>query len=204
MSLMERLGYVRLTRYGLVKTPDGRIASLHDGRVVGWTDEAGPPQGESEPPPILQPTFVPNFPPVETGAMKASEGDTNDDEWEWVIAIARARAAAEQAVEEVLEISESDFTDASMPLPAFTLPAVEIAPRRTAVLCDAVMTMPAIAAETVNLPVIDTPSGRTRAMSPQTLLPVPKLPRVDSPRSLSPVVSPRRFPAGTGRHPRGS
>ncbi len=44
--LLERLGFVKLGRYGLVLTPEGRILSLHPtvlddgtgGRIVGWQD----------------------------------------------------------------------------------------------------------------------------------------------------------------------
>ena len=46
-SLLGRLGYVRLNQYGLVKTPEGRIVTLHrrvlddgaGGRVIGWRAE---------------------------------------------------------------------------------------------------------------------------------------------------------------------
>lgn len=45
-ALMKRLGFVKLTRYGLVLTPEGRIMSLRPavlddglgGRIVGWQD----------------------------------------------------------------------------------------------------------------------------------------------------------------------
>src|SRR5215207_3090812 len=45
-ALLKRFGFVKLTRYGLVLTPEGRIMSLRPavlddglgGRIVGWAD----------------------------------------------------------------------------------------------------------------------------------------------------------------------
>src|SRR5688572_15819602 len=45
-SLLKRLGFVRIAKYGLVLTPEGRIMSLRPtilddglgGRIVGWPD----------------------------------------------------------------------------------------------------------------------------------------------------------------------
>ncbi len=44
--LLKRMGFVRLSKYGLVLTPEGRIMSLRPavlddgmgGRIVGWRD----------------------------------------------------------------------------------------------------------------------------------------------------------------------
>jgi hypothetical protein len=177
MSLLERLGFVKLARYGLVKTADNRIASLHDGRVVGWTDEDGPPQE------LPARTFAMAPPPLPPQVAPLVVDEPADDEWEWVIAIARARAEATDAAftDVETELDEADFTD-GLGFVTYAPPAAP--PQRVTAQQQAV---------------------HPRGMSPQTLLPIPKLPRADSDsaRHLSPVISPRRFPAGTGRHPRG-
>lgn len=130
-GLLQRWGFVRLRRYGLELTPDGRILStrpvLDDGtggRIVGWRD--GDPaisklsswKGERSEPSVVvdlatpvampQPAALPVPPapalsarpePVRPSAavmpVDVAAGPTVDeDDWEWTIALARARTAA--------------------------------------------------------------------------------------------------------------
>src|SRR2546423_857047 len=104
-DLMKRLGFVKLRKFGLMLTDDGRVVSTRtevlddDGTpVVGWrdTDLAAaqlPKWGAAKPQPA----------PVESrisARMKAAvpppaAAEPPEDDWEWTIALARARAAAE-------------------------------------------------------------------------------------------------------------
>jgi hypothetical protein len=116
-NLLARFGYVKLARYGLVLTPEGRIMSLRPavledglgGRIVGWPDgdlaamelqkwEPARPARLPEPatrvaalpPPIPAPKRVAAVPAV------AEAPQVDEDEWEWEIALARARVAADE------------------------------------------------------------------------------------------------------------
>jgi hypothetical protein len=149
-NLLERLGYVKLGRYGLLLTPDGRILSqrpavLDDGggnKIVGWqeSDLAAMELEKWEPPrparkkatairvavataPTIPAPARPMLPqvaavvapavklpglvapvapppvvaaPTVPAPVDAAE-EAGDDDWEWTIAVARARAAAEEA-----------------------------------------------------------------------------------------------------------
>jgi hypothetical protein len=141
--LLQRLGFVKLGRYGLVLTPEGRIVStrpavLDDGtgaRVVGWREgdpaitelPAWGPTPNAEPatpalqavasrvavppiaapeqpvasPVITVPSVIVEMPPAASEAVMpvavAPEPIVDEDDWEWTIALARARVAAEQA-----------------------------------------------------------------------------------------------------------
>lgn len=126
-TLMKRLGFVKLSQYGLVLTPEGRIMSLRPailddglgGKIVGWPDNdlaamelqqwepARPAAREAVatrvavPPPPLplpRPAPAPVAPaPVVVAPAVAQPEQTDEDEWEWEIALARARVAAEEA-----------------------------------------------------------------------------------------------------------
>ena len=118
--LLKRLGFVRLSRYGLVLTSEGRIMSLRPailddglgGRIVGWPDgdlaamelskwEPARPASQTAvatrvavaPPPIPLPKPVIAAAPLEV----AQPPQVDEDDWEWEIALARARVAAEEA-----------------------------------------------------------------------------------------------------------
>jgi len=124
-NLLKRLGFVRLARYGLVLTPEGRIMSLRPavlddglgGRIVGWPDgdlaamelqkwEPARPAAKPAvatrlavaPPPIPMPKPVAVTPatPVPV-AVVAQPPQVEEDDWEWEIALARARVAAEES-----------------------------------------------------------------------------------------------------------
>jgi hypothetical protein len=120
--LLRRWGYVKLSRYGLVLTADDRILStrptaLDDGaggRIVGWQDadlamaelqpwEPRPDPGLRSPAqPVAQASRH-----AQTPALRASgeampvavapESAVDEDDWEWMIALARARVEAEVA-----------------------------------------------------------------------------------------------------------
>lgn len=123
--LMKRLGYVKLSRYGLVLTPEGRVlsmrpASLDDGlggRIVGWQEgdlaamelEKWEPARPAPKPAVATRVAVAPRPPVPpappapiiarpvAAPVLAPEPVVEEDDWEWTIAIARARAAADEA-----------------------------------------------------------------------------------------------------------
>jgi hypothetical protein len=186
--LLQRWGFVKLDRYGLVRTPDGRILTTHPkilddgkgGRIVGWQD--------SDPAPVQLPAWQPTHGENVGGTAEnpvipatseaiggrlaaasaavmadavAGEAMVDEDDWEWITKLARARVAAPTAV------------------------APPAAP-------------------------IDRSGARPAA--PVTVIPVPPLPTVDialHASSLAPVVrpsaaqvaprSPGRFPKGTSR-----
>lgn len=87
-NLMKRLGYVRLSSYGLVLTPDGRVLSLRPaalddgigGRIVGWREgdlaamelEKWEPARPASPAAMTSPVaVVPPRPPVPTRPISA-------------------------------------------------------------------------------------------------------------------------------------
>ena len=176
-NLLERLGYVKLGRYGLLLTPDGRILSqrpavLDDGggnKIVGWqeSDLAAMELEKWEPPrparkkatairvavataptipaparpmlpqvaavvapavklpglvaPVAPPpapvVAAPVIAPTVPASVDAAE-EAGDDDWEWTIAVARARAAAEEAEQAAAQ-------------PKFVKPPFQAEPTRT-------------------------------------------------------------------------
>ena len=116
-KLLGRLGYVKLDRYGLVKTAEDRILSMRPatlddgmgGRIVGWRDDditaVDLPRWEPAKPLATTVASIPSLsrPPVPMTARPvappipvAPAAEEPEDDWEWTIAIARARAAAEE------------------------------------------------------------------------------------------------------------
>jgi hypothetical protein len=124
-NLLKRWGFVRLTRYGLLLTPEGRIMSLRpvldDGMgspIVGWPDRdlAAAELSPWEParpapqravasrvatvrvsPPVAARTIAPLAPtPIPAPIYVAPPAEPEEDEWEWEIALARARAVEEE------------------------------------------------------------------------------------------------------------
>ena len=116
--LLQRWGFVKLERYGLVRTADDRILTtrakiLDDGaggRIVGWQD--GDPAAVQlaawEPPrrksvKQLIPTIStrPERPaPASAAVMTAAVAGApvvDEDDWEWTIALAKARAVSTAA-----------------------------------------------------------------------------------------------------------
>ena len=121
--LLQHLGFVKLRRYGLSLTSDGRIVStrsavLDDGtgaKVVGWQDgdvsiwklsawnEAGEviplvparPVIPAASPVAPAPASPPSAPVIR--AAVAAEPQVDEDDWEWTIALARARVAVDEA-----------------------------------------------------------------------------------------------------------
>src|SRR4051794_25095229 len=112
--LLQRWGFVKLDRYGLVRTADDRILTtrakiLDDGsggRIVGWQD-GGPAQVQPaawEPPrrravkqliPTISPRPEQPVPPASAAVMTAAVAGApvvDEDDWEWTIALAKARA----------------------------------------------------------------------------------------------------------------
>lgn len=114
--LLARFGYVKLNRYGLVLTPEGRILSMRHavlddgfgGRIVGWMDTdlvaAQLNQWEAKKAQIMtQAALAPTVPvmaarPMPAPIPVAPAAEAPEDDWEWTIAIARARAEAETPI----------------------------------------------------------------------------------------------------------
>src|SRR5262252_3070373 len=116
-NLMERWGFVKLSRYGLVLTPEGRIISMRPAtlggqdtsRLVGWREDDFPAldlsswdaSPQPQPAPAARPVAVvprvatPPAParsvPTATAPVLASKAEEPEDDWEWEIALARAR-----------------------------------------------------------------------------------------------------------------
>jgi hypothetical protein len=121
-NLMARWGFVKLSRYGLVLTPEGRIISMRPaklggqdtGQLVGWREDDFPaldlsswdasPQPQPVPParPVAVVPRVATLSvaarsvPTPAAPVLASEAEEPEDDWEWEIALARARVAAEE------------------------------------------------------------------------------------------------------------
>ncbi|MBA3462643.1 MAG: hypothetical protein H0T46_21990 [Deltaproteobacteria bacterium] len=274
---MKRLGYVKLSSFGLVLTPEGRVLSMRPavledalgGRIVGWQDSdlaaaelekweparpapAGRPsvatRAAAPRPPIptgqhrvvsaasasvvirdqsLPATVaqVPTIkPPVRTPVAPAAvnvapEPVAEEDDWEWTIAIARARAAAEEVVAAAAEppplapgmdtdawpntetLTEVEYND-------YTSPMNEIA-RTVQRATAARVVLPAKVTPARPMPVVTAPQF-PRAKSPSTVIPIPRLPSVASTRSshVEPIVrgvpsiatQQRRFAKGTNPH----
>ncbi|MEJ7603843.1 MAG: hypothetical protein WKG01_38540, partial [Kofleriaceae bacterium] len=152
---MKRFGFVRLDRYGLLLTPEGRIMSLRPevlddglgGRIVGWedTDLAAMELQKWEParpapkravanrvatPPML-PAIMPDIPAIPGVARSqpapavAPQPQVEEDEWEWEIALARVRATAEEVEAAVVAAPPP------RPLPRVTQPHPHVVPRPT-------------------------------------------------------------------------
>lgn len=146
--LLKRLGLVKLSRFGLVLTAEGRIMSLRParsavlddgfgGRIVGWHDSdlaameleqvplAPAPQRAVAPavaislPPVPPPP-VPKAPPVVAVAapVVAVAEEMDEDDWEWHIALARARAVAEEADQKAAQARFRDTIPTVRPVPA--------------------------------------------------------------------------------------
>ncbi len=172
-------------------------------------------------PPVAPPTPQP---PVAV----ASEPVVDEDEWEWTIAIARARAAAEEVASSVKlasrdtqPLDDFDLSDNTKPTairivpakPAHTPPPLQN-PTPTRPLPVVAAPVSVAKAPVVKPPVVapnrapvapnraPVAPNRTfaRGPSPSTIIPIPKLPRVE-PGTLAPGVPvrpPTRVAKGTG------
>src|SRR6185295_1352982 len=110
--LLQRWGFVKLRRYGLELTSDGRILSTRSavlddgtgGRIVGWHDgdvsiwklsridreEPGIPS-VSAPRSVASADAAPVRPSVRVMPVEvAGDVPVEEDDWEWSIALARA------------------------------------------------------------------------------------------------------------------
>ncbi len=261
--LLKRWGFVKLHRYGLELTSDGRILStrpavLDDGtggRIVGWQEgdvaiwklsrwsgssgvgslvASGVIGPQATQPPGPRPAIMPTIPASsETKALVAApsrpsarvipaevagEPIVDEDDWEWTIALARARVAVEEA--------EAARPPAVAPRPA---PPARRPPERPTLRSTATADLAAsgdwrktdtaeataeTTAETttesaayedyrvssrpaIELPRIVPAIATPRTTTPSTVIPVPSLPTVDATRRarLEPVV--RGAPATT-------
>ncbi|MGE5181011.1 MAG: hypothetical protein ACM31C_03070 [Acidobacteriota bacterium] len=131
------------------------------------------------PKPVVAPAPTAAPPP-----QVAQEPVVEEDDWEWEIAVARARAEAADAERTAvaapqpellasLARTESESWDEPAPKPVARAPKVTQQPFAP-------------------VPARVQPSGRT-------IIPVPSLPVAADPRSVRPVVAPRRMPRATGR-----
>ena len=155
-NLLKRLGFVKLARYGLVLTPEGRIMSLRPavledglgGKIVGWPDgdlaamelekwEPARPAAKPAvatrlavaPPPIPLPK-PPVMAPVAPApvAVVAQPPQVEEDDWEWEIALARARVAAEESEQAAASVRAPRARLDTIPPPVATLAVVKIPP----------------------------------------------------------------------------
>lgn len=147
-----------------------------------------------------------------------------EDDWEWTIALARARAAEETTapvprvhaqtsktrpmpVVAVKDPATSGAWPATVPIGAIDYDSRPIAAPRATPMPARPKTVPPIApprAKTSPPPITRRAQARTEPVLPQitpsTIIPVPKLPSVQGTQRLEPVVgSPRRFPKGTAQ-----
>jgi hypothetical protein len=128
--LIRRLGYVRLGDYGLALSPDDRVVALRDGSVVGrrthdadvddfvmpvlapaplvtakpakpTTTTTARPAPAPAPVPAAKPVLAAKPAPAPKPAPATKPEVVEEDDWEWTIAIARARAAAEEIADAV-------------------------------------------------------------------------------------------------------
>lgn len=255
--LLQRLGFVKLSRYGLALSPDGRILSnrpavLDDGAgnaVVGWLDgdfavselatwsPGCAPNGRFPPPkpsPRLvapvEPRMIPAASQPSAAVMPApvaAPPGVEDDDWEWTIALAKARASGETTAPvprtraqtsktrpmpavAVKDPATSGEWPATAPLGAIDYDSkpIVVAARATPVpeRLARPRTAPPVAppAKASPPPVTRRAQARTEPVLPQitpsTIIPVPRLPSVQGTQRLEPVVgSPRRFPKGTAQ-----
>lgn len=201
-SLMKRLGFVRLARYGLVLTPEGRIMSLRPvilddglgGRIVGWPDHdlAAMELQKWEPVRPAPQTAVATrlaVPASPANPDVAQPADSDEDEWEWEIALARARAAAEEVEQAAASARAPRARPNTIPPP---LTVVQIPPRRPTEPIATIefedRTQPS--SEIVKVARI-APRPVLPPVPPPTVIPIPKLPSIkDRASQIQPVVSP--------------
>ena len=275
--LLERMGFVKLDRYGLLLTPDGRILSsrpavLDDGlggRIVGWLDgdlaamelqkweparpapkqatasrvavafaptvpqpvrppmppaakvvapaaSVAPVRAEPRLPgvaPVAAPVVAPVPAPVVAATVPApvaAAEEPGEDDWEWTVAMAKARAAAEEAETAAAAPKFVAPPPVAAPKPAFvpakTAPMAKVAaPKQTAPM-----------AAVPEPPVLPEPEAEEdwealiakASAAPKTIIPVPTLPRASSAAIVRPAITPvarpamaplRRVPRATNR-----
>ena len=204
-NLMKRFGFVQLSRYGLVLTPEGRIMSLRPavlddglgGRIVGWTDgdlaamelqkwEPARPAPKPAvatrlaitPPPLPLPKPAPLPAPVVVPApVVAQPAQVDEDEWEWEIALARARVAAEESEQAAASVRPRARLETIPPPVAQKLAVVKIPPKQPTQQLPVVAKPPApVAAKPLPLP------------APPLPAPAPPQPRAGtSPATIIPI-----------------
>jgi hypothetical protein len=255
--LLERWGFVKLRRYGLARTPDGRILStrpaiLDDGsggRIVGWQDDdlamaelapwepgaqnaqpriaprplpglvpAGAPPPRAAPallaapvpatvPPVITTVSVPapaaaQPPPAAMPVEVAAEAPVDDDDWEWMIALARVRAEEALPARTAALTRTRPMATVAVKDPAASGEWPETAPIG-AIDYDEdsrVGTRPSI---TAPRPPAEAPAQRV----PVTVIPVPTLPTVQGTNPagrLQPVVRTAVPPASMNRFAKGT
>jgi len=247
-ALLQRWGFVKLRSYGLELTSDGRILStrpavlLDDGTgkpVVGWHDgdvaiwKLSPWSEQSAAPPALPDISAgsaaiapPVAAPVPAGPSArvmrvevAGEPVVDEDDWEWTIALARARVAVEEtesARPPPLARREPAFRAPERPTPRPTAatkdPAAsgEWPKTETIGAIDyedyRIATRPAIEIPRARPPTPAPPIAIPRTTTPSTVIPVPALPVANASHlsRMEPVVrshaasADARFAKGTG------
>lgn len=294
--LLQRMGFVKLDRYGLLLTPDGRILSsrpavLDDGlggRIVGWLDgdlaamelqqweparpapkqatasrvagalaptvpqpvrppmppaakvvapaaPAAPVKAEPRLPgvaPVAAPVAAPVPAPVVAATVPAPVApaeEPEEDDWEWTVAMAKARAAAEEtelaaAAPKFVAPAPKFVAPAPAPkavtpaprpafIPAKTAPMAKVAePKKTAPM--AVQVVPPVLPEPPALPEPEEDwdaliaKASVPSAPPRTIIPVPTLPRASGAAMVRPAITPvarpslaplRRVPRATDR-----
>jgi len=222
--LVQRWGFVKLTRYGLVLTPEGRIVSTRSevlddgsgGRIVGWQDgdpvvvELAAPRSAR-----LAPVARPAVPTSTEKTSVVAVGSTveppgmaetvapdavvDEDDWEWMIALARARDAetTEVARPDPVPVPQREAPEAATPRPfasrVRTRPMAAIPMRDPAASAEWPSTAPIGAIDyddysrVPTRPAVPIPTHAVAAVSlavhtvtPSTVIPVPALPTMRS------------------------
>ncbi|HUS31916.1 MAG TPA: hypothetical protein VMZ53_25620 [Kofleriaceae bacterium] len=153
-----------------------------------------PPTG----PIVIAPVVAPVAPPVAVLPPKvAEEPPVEEDEWEWDIMMAKARAAAEE-VEQAAASIDSALPSGVLRDPA--KPGLAIATSVTAPRRKTSPSIPAVRAKT-EPPVRTMPKPVAPIAERKTVIPVPTLQATAKPSELQPYTPyspPRRSPRGTG------
>jgi hypothetical protein len=201
--LLERWGFAKLARYGLVLSPEGRILSvrskvLDDGtgdRIVGWRDDdptvaelptwpavrAGARREDSS----LGAALVP---PVVTVDSVSAQISTAASESVMPVAVAPTPAVDEDDWEWTIALARARVAAEDAPELAAAVPPPPSSPAK--IRPEPIKPHPGALPPSPNITAAP-PPGRSRADVPSTVIPVPALPRVQDARTsgrLEPVV----------------
>ena len=209
-DLLERLGFVKLNRYGLVLTPEGRILSMRPavmddgmgGRIVGWRDtdlvaaemgqwEAAKPvpvtRVASAPPPLptVARPIAPPPPPRITAAAPIVPVMP-------VMAVAPKAEEPEDDWEWTIALARARAAAEEVAVAAAPLvtPPARRTRQDTVPPAPVMRTQPmaVVAAPRPELPRAAQIVALPRAASPRTIIPVPKLVTMKAPPRFEPVV----------------
>ena len=148
-QLLRRLGYIKLSTYGFVLTPDNRVMPMLAAGPLPpqWQSEPGdtlpsaPPMASMLPPQPLAPTPtppppIPQAPPPPAAAIAAKPeppaGGDAEEEWEWRMAMARARGRGDNTEIVPGQAKRMARGTAPPPMAQTSAPAKSLVPRPVA------------------------------------------------------------------------